>query len=58
MLRISSSLAEITSKKPPSWATLIDPLIWADPFLCNPITERLVTVFPEPDSPTMATVSP
>ena len=34
------------------------PLISAEPFLCNPITERLVTVFPDPDSPTMATVSP
>ena len=36
----------------------MEPLIWADPFLCNPMTERLVTVFPDPDSPTMATVSP
>ena len=34
------------------------PLISAEPFLCNPITERLVTVFPDPDSPTIATVSP
>ncbi|CAB4650015.1 unannotated protein [freshwater metagenome] len=54
----SFSGALTTSTNPDSVATRISPLKLVLARLCNPKIERLVTVLPEPDSPTIATVSP
>ena len=57
-LRTTSGSAEITSIGPVGRFNTALPEIWVETGLCKPITAKLETDLPEPDSPTIANVSP
>src|SRR5487761_1931056 len=57
-LRTVSAGAEMVSTGPVGRFNMACPEILVRLRLCNPITAREVTDFPEPDSPTTANVSP